>query len=239
MCTMQEPDTSTKLNVGLMKELTGGDKIQARELYGAPIEFKPQFKMILCCNDKPELPPHDEGTWRRVRNTEFISKFTYEKNIDDDNILDFKIDTELSEKFDNWAEPFMSILIHYHNRWKQEGLRTPDEILEYTSEYRECHSHFREFVNDHIDFDDKSDQILKIEKIYSQYRQWGQQYLPSSNDLRKRRELQEYLDDKFAKYCNNKTDKGSYRGLKIKLKKSDNNIIEDDEVEQDELDQNQ
>ena len=97
MCTMQEPDTATKLNVGLMKELTGGDKIQARELYGAPIEFKPQFKMVLCCNDKPDLPPHDEGTWRRVRNTEFISKFTYAQDIEPDNLLDFKIDTETND----------------------------------------------------------------------------------------------------------------------------------------------
>ena len=109
---MQEPDTKARINVGLMKEMTGGDKIQARALYGEPFEFKPQFKMVLCCNDKPKLPGRDEGTWRRVRNTEFISKFT--RDVMPDRALDFKIDVELSERFETWSVHFMALLLEYH-----------------------------------------------------------------------------------------------------------------------------
>ena len=70
--------------------------------------------MVLCCNDKPSLPQNDEGTWRRVRNTEFTSKFTYAEDIESDSVLDFKRDNDLSENFENWAEPFMALLLHYH-----------------------------------------------------------------------------------------------------------------------------
>ena len=42
---LQEPEGNERINVGLMKELTGGDKIQAeRPAHKDPVEFKPQFK---------------------------------------------------------------------------------------------------------------------------------------------------------------------------------------------------
>ena len=45
--TLQEPDDNEKIHVGAMKELTGGDKIQARGLFKDPIEFKPQWKIVM------------------------------------------------------------------------------------------------------------------------------------------------------------------------------------------------
>ena len=44
---LQEPSEDEKMNIGFMKELTGGDRIIARGLFQDPIEFKPQFHMIL------------------------------------------------------------------------------------------------------------------------------------------------------------------------------------------------
>ena len=59
MVTLQEPDEDEKIHVGAMKELTGGDKIQARGLASDPIEFKPMENRI---NPKmlPEVTANDE-----------------------------------------------------------------------------------------------------------------------------------------------------------------------------------
>jgi phage/plasmid-associated DNA primase len=213
---MQEPDDTCRINVGLMKELTGGDKIQARALYGEPIEFKPQFKMVLCCNDKPELPQNDEGTWRRVRNTEFTSKFTYAEDLDADSVLDFKRDNDLSENFENWAEPFMALLLHYHKIYRQEGLRVPDEIIEYTSEYREKNNDFRDFINDKLEYDPNSSEGLSVHRIYDVYKQWYSAN-NAGNQCKSRKDLSIYLDDRYGKYYSpgvSSKEKG-YRGLKI------------------------
>lgn len=213
LCSMQEPDSSTKINVGLMKELTGGDKIQARALYGEPFEFKPQFKMVLCCNDKPELPEKDEGTWRRVRNTEFMSRFTYD--IDAEKCLHFKINEDLAENFENWAEPFMAILIEYHKKYKKIGLQTPDEILEYTESYRAQNDHLRDFVADRIECDVHSDAYLAIGDIYVEYRAWYKDHLGHLGHLA-RKKVQEYFNDKYGKYISTKKKKRGYKGLTIK-----------------------
>lgn len=218
LCSMQEPDTDTKLNVGLMKELTGGDKIQARALYGDPIEFKPQFKMVLCCNDKPKLPPHDEGTWRRVRNTEFISKFTYMTDIHEDNVLDFKIDTDLSERFESWSEAFMAILLNYHKIYRRENLAIPDEIMEYTDEYRENNNQLQDFIDTHIDYDSNSSNSTGVGAIYKVYKEWWLGFNANKKGIKTIKELQFYLDDKFGKYysCGVQSKDKGYKGVTIK-----------------------
>jgi len=218
LCTLQEPDTNTTLNVGLMKELTGGDKIMVRALYSEPFEFKPQYKLVLLCNDKPKLPAHDEGAWRRIKNTEYISKFTLEPAAD--KVLQFKINQTLSEKFERWAEPFMSILIHYHKIYIRDNLKDPDEIRAYTEEYKSINNQFKEFINEMVDEDPNSNAVVSIDVIYDVYKKW---YMDTQNDkkYKKRTELKTYLDNTYTSYIVGSArskDRG-YKGLVLRTNK--------------------
>ena len=95
-CYMQEPEEKEKINAGEMKEISGGDMIQARELYSAPFEFKPQFEIILMCNEKPTIEDKTNGAWRRVQVYPFPSSFRSEKEGIDKSKIDYdSMDKEL------------------------------------------------------------------------------------------------------------------------------------------------
>ncbi len=165
---LQEPSEDEKLNVGLMKELTGGDKIMARSLYKEPIEFKPQFKMILTCNNLPNVPSDDGGTWRRIRVVEFTSKFC--ENPDPLKENEFAADTELAEKFAVWKEPFMSMLIEYYKSYIENGLTEPDEVLQCTKEYQKNNDIFLEFVE--TEFERSEEDMITYNDVLSSYKLW-------------------------------------------------------------------
>ena len=51
LIVMSEPEIGEEINTGLMKELTGGDRIKARHLFKECFEFIPHFKLLTMCNE--------------------------------------------------------------------------------------------------------------------------------------------------------------------------------------------
>jgi P4 family phage/plasmid primase-like protien len=72
---MQEPSKGEVINEGIMKEITGGDPIQGRALFKESVTFIPQFKLVVCTNTLFDIKSNDDGTWRRIRVCDFMSKF--------------------------------------------------------------------------------------------------------------------------------------------------------------------
>ena len=164
---LQEPEENERLNVGIMKELTGGDTIQCRPLYKEPIKFKPMFKMILTCNHMPAIPPDDGGTWRRVRRVEFASKFV-------DNPVhsnEFKIDRELTYKFEVWKETFMIMLLECYKEYKTIGkIIEPKEVLDATNEYQRKNDIFADFCETYIEYD--AGDIADVNELFDKFKEY-------------------------------------------------------------------
>ena len=72
---LQEPDKKDILNIGILKELSGNDTFFARGLYKEGSEITPMFKLVLICNDPPQVPYSDKATWDRIRVLPFESTF--------------------------------------------------------------------------------------------------------------------------------------------------------------------
>ena len=196
---MQEPSKGEKINEGPMKELTGGtDPIQARALFKDSITFIPQFKLVACTNNLPEIRVNDDGTWRRILKVDFKSKFTDNPvNNDPDVPYQFKKDEKLDEKLKIWAPIFLSMLVE--RAFKTEGLVTPTKIIKASSEaYRNNQDYFNEFITDMI----KKEEGKRIKKseLFDTFKHWYMEHydknIPKGNDL------YEVFDAKFGKYTN-------------------------------------
>tara|TARA_B110000285_G_scaffold44291_1_gene49304 strand:+ start:1 stop:1161 length:1161 start_codon:yes stop_codon:yes gene_type:complete len=167
---LNEPDSKTTLNVGLMKELTGGDIITTRPLYQEPFDFKPQFKIALVANDIPAINPDDDATWRRVRVAQHQSKFVM--NPDPTNPLEFKRDNDLSAiKLRSWSQPFMWLLLQYYKKYQIAGqIKEPKEVKAYTEEYQMIQDHIAQFIVDHINYTGNQFHVLKLNETFDEYK---------------------------------------------------------------------
>lgn len=188
---LQEPDEKQTLNAGLLKEMSGNDTMSARALYKEPIEIKPQFKMVLTCNTLPNLPSDDGGVWRRVRLVEFTSKFV--ENPNPENTNEFPINQGLSNKFEDWREPFMWILVQYYKKYTQFGIHEPDSVLKCTKQYQQNNDTLKDFTDAYIKQSSEQNDRLYLDELYDEMKEWHKvENIPGK--VISKKELKKYLD---------------------------------------------
>jgi phage/plasmid-associated DNA primase len=192
-----------------MKELSGGDKIMARALFKEAFEFKPQFKMVLTCNHLPNVPSDDGGTWRRIRLVEFTSKFVQDPDPEKPN--EFPMDTELSTKFGDWKEHFMSLLIEYYGKYTITGIREPEEVLKCTKEYQKNNDYYLEFKDDKIE--DNEMGFLSVNDAFSTFKYWQKEN--GSTIKIKKRDFLQAMDKMCGKRANISRVEG-WKGYRMK-----------------------
>lgn len=208
---MQEPGEAEKLNIGLMKELSGGDRILTRGLFKEPIEFKPQFKMIMTCNELPEVPSDDGGTWRRIRVIEFTSRFLDKPDPSKSN--EFPIDPELPEKLDRWADMFISMVINHHKQMDVKSIDEPMEVRIATEGYKKNNDVIGQYTTDKIVRDPETMERSQLLKLYQDFKGWAYHNVPKGKKLPDRSQFRAYMEKTYGAYP---TDGKGWRGLRVK-----------------------
>jgi P4 family phage/plasmid primase-like protien len=169
----QEADEGEKMNVGLVKEITGGDMMLMRDLFKGSdemIEFKPQMKYFLTANQLPDVPSTDEGTWRRLRVIQFTSKFTNTPIKPNE----FLIDINLKQKIEQWAPIFASYLVHiYLTEYKiKPYLTEPPEVIASTNQYKMENDYLTEYFTECISITTDESNTVGINKLWDSYKEW-------------------------------------------------------------------
>ena len=147
---MQEPSKDAVINEGILKELTGGDPIQARALYSDSEIFEPQFSLVVCTNALFEIKSNDDGTWRRMKLIDYVAKFTDFGEIHtDDTPYVFPKDKGLKEKLPKWAPVFVSMLVKRAFETNGEVIDCP-EVVAASGKYRQSQDCISGFITEKI-----------------------------------------------------------------------------------------
>ena len=128
-------------NEALIKDITGGDTVIARMLHTNPIEFDPQFALVLYGNHKPRIKSQDEGIWRRLPLVPWSVV-----------IPEGERDKRLPAKLQAEAQGILAWMVRGCVAWQQEGLNPPAEVVEASAEYRRDEDHFGQFAAVHLVF---------------------------------------------------------------------------------------
>lgn len=171
--SMQEPESSDRLNVGLIKELSGGDKIIARPLYCEAFEFVPLFKIILMCNRLPVIPSTDGGTWRRLRVVHFPSKFVDHPTEPNE----FPKNRSIGMRLDEWKSVFMAVLVEYFRNHANDlahgrGVKEPEDVIKYTLAYQRRSNVVLEFVEQTLECTGIARDRVELDLVYSEFKMW-------------------------------------------------------------------
>jgi P4 family phage/plasmid primase-like protien len=198
---MQEPSKGEKINEGIMKEITGGDPIQGRALFKESVTFIPQFKLVVCTNTLFDIKSNDDGTWRRIRVCDFMSKFLENPYEDEEKFpkqdypYQFSIDKKIDEKFAKWAPILASILVNmtYNNLGV---VRDCQIVLGSSDQYREGQDYLTEFCKEKL----RKTQGGKVKKteLWEVFKQWYN--INYGKGLPKARELNDFMDKRYGKY---------------------------------------
>ena len=195
---MQEPSKGDKINEGIMKELTGGDPVQARALFKDSITFTPQFKLVVCTNTLFDIASNDEGTWRRIRVCDFMSKFKEQELLDEDpdEPYQFIVDKKLDKKFPMWKEVFISMLINIVLETK--GIvNDRDIVLSKSNEYRSSQDYLSGYIQERIQVTNDDSIHITWSEVQEDFKDWFTELY--GNKLPKGQELKEFLTKKFGK----------------------------------------
>ena len=219
---MQEPSKGVKLNEGIMKELTGGDPIQARGLYSESEIFEPQFNLVVCTNNLFDIESNDDGTWRRIRKCDFLTKFVDEgETHTDDTPFICPKDKELKDKLPLLAPTFASMLVK--RAFETDGVvEDCNTVKEASSKYRNCQDHLAAFVSEHVVQTNQPRDKIQKREFATEFKNWFLE-TQGPRKMPKGEELYAYMEKKFG-ICK----KNGWYGIKIKYPEKEE---EDDEID--------
>lgn len=159
MAVAAETEAGDRLDEAKVKELTGGDLLEARRMHEDPWSFAPSHTLFLHTNHRPRILGTDEGIWRRVRLIPW--SVTIPEN---------QRDPHLADKLADEASGILNWIVRGARDWHELGLQEPQAVTEATAEYRTEEDHVGRFIAEccHVD----PDASIPASDLRATYERW-------------------------------------------------------------------
>lgn len=132
-----EVEKGRRLAESKVKQLTGSDTVTARFLFGEHFNFRPQFKLWLSTNNKPEIMGTDDAIWDRIRLIPFTQRFE-----------GGAADPKLPEKLREELAGVFAWMVAGCLEWQAHGLGEPESVKAATNQYRAEMDTLAAFIED-------------------------------------------------------------------------------------------
>lgn len=197
-----EAKIGSTFNEQLLKNYTGGEKVNAQRKHGRPFEFQPKGKIWMGLNHQPAVKDDSHGFWRRMQVITFPRTFEGSS-----------VDLKLAEKLRAEGPGILAWAIRGCLRWQEEGLNPPLSVQLKVEEYKDEEDPNREFLVECVDFSE-ADAEESMHELYTSYTAFctktGRKFTQS------RKSFGKYLSRKFEKRESN--GKVIYRGVRLRFR---------------------
>jgi putative DNA primase/helicase len=157
-----ELENKATLAEGLVKTLTGGDRLSAREMYGRRFDFAPTHKVILITNHKPRVTGTDEAIWRRLKLVPF-----------ENTVAASDQDPDLRKKLvGDHGQAVLAWLVEGAVAWALSGLGEAKKVTDATAIYRAEQDIFSAFLGECTEAEPKA--RTPVGDLWTAWQQWSE-----------------------------------------------------------------
>jgi len=223
ICVKEETEPKDKLNVEILKMVTGESKVSARQLHGKQESFMPSCLPILLCNHKPAIDIEDPALTRRIVVVPFDNIYTSA----DDSARPFNPDnprhrlknTDLRTKLlTSFAqEQLLTWLVQGSVKWFKEGLgKQPESVKDAFSKYKDENDRIKIFIEDRCELPPSGIQKSDSKEYHINAGDFLKALNESSNIKYLQKDLIPQMDKKGFKYTNLRSVSGRvFTGLRF------------------------
>lgn len=171
LINMTEPDDQSKIQGGVLKELSGDKMISVRKLYGHPFKMPIQFVLCLSSNEIPKITLGDDtnSLQRRIVIHHFPNIFVdSSKNLQNQPTWRYK-DGSLENKIETYGKYWPSFLIqmfrkYYGDGSGKENFVLPEKYVEVVKKYIDESNEVGSWITSNYELFDKDAIAYKRKK---------------------------------------------------------------------------